>query len=236
MLAIEDSAETVTLEPLKRCYPPARGIFYDKYLGGQTMNAELLRYLGVNNTIINAIQKSYGEELEELEIQQDQSDLKLILRKTGPVGFKPHVLTIQSFFEKKTYAQIKEAEIQYGVTKYNCRDVLEFMPDGISSGENLVINGAKLKLCDSLYKLLSYLAKELKKTEVGWVYIQDLKEAKIIPSDGYQPFSRLRSAIAGYLLEKNPKDFLESNGRKQYRLSIDPKNIIFRTEVKTVCE
>lgn len=200
------------------------------------MNAELLRYLGVNDTIINAIQKSYGNELEDLEIKQDDSDLKLVLRKSGSAGFKPHVLTIQSFFKKKTYAQIKEAEIQYGVTKYNCRDTLEFIPEGISSGENLVINGAKLKLCDSLYRLLSYLAKELKRSEVGWVYIQDLKEDKIIPSDGYQPFSRLRSAIAGYLLDKNPKDFLESNGRKQYRLSVDPKNIIFRAEVKTNVE
>lgn len=200
------------------------------------MNAELLRYLGVNDAIIHAIQKSYGEELEDLEIKQDQDDLKLVLRKSGNVGFKPHVLTIQSFFEKKTYQQIKEAEIQYGVTRYNCRDALEFIPEGLSAGENLIINGAQLKLCDSLYRLLRYLAQELKRTEVGWVYIQDLKEDKIIPSDGYQPFSRLRSAIAGYLLDKNPKDFLESNGRKQYRLSVDPKNILFRTEVKTNVE
>ena len=199
------------------------------------MNAELLRYLGVNDAIIHAIQKSYGEELEDLEIKQDKDDIKLVLRKSGNVGFKPHILTIQSFFEKKTYQQIKEAEIQYGVTRYNCRDALEFIPEGLSSGENLIINGAKLKLCDSLYRLLRYLAQELKRTEVGWVYIQDLKEDKIIPSDGYQPFSRLRSAIAGYLLHNNPKEFLESNGRKQYRLSVDPKNIIFRTEVETTC-
>jgi hypothetical protein len=36
----------------------------------------------------------------------------------------------------------------------------------------------------------------------------------------------LRSILAGYLLEKNPHDVIESNGRKQYRLAIDPVNVL----------
>ena len=92
------------------------------------------------------------------------------------------------------------------------------------------INGVKLHLSDALLKLLRHLSDNVAANKVGWAYVQDMKAAGIIPSDGYQPFSRLRSAIAGYLLKKNAKDLIEANGRKQYRLSVDPKRIKFPKE------
>ncbi len=191
------------------------------------MDTALLKNLGVNEQLIQAIQKSYGDNLEELEILQDKSDLKLVLRRTHEPDFKPHVVTIHDFFEKKSFSQVAEAEVEYCVEKYKCRDKICFFT-GASHGEpNVSINGEKLIFGDALYKLLYHLAEQMKQTQTGWVYIQDLQEVKIIRSDGYQPFSRLRGAVAGYLLKKNPKEFIEANGRKQYRLSVNPSNIEF---------
>ena len=190
------------------------------------MDAALLKNLGVNERLIQAIQKSYGDNLEELEILQDRSDLKLVLKRSNAANnFKPHIVTIHDFFEKKSFSQVAEAEVEYHVERYKCRDVLCFFADAQHGEPNVSINGEKLIFGDALYKLLYFLADQMKQTQIGWVYIQDLQAAKIIHSDGYQPFSRLRGAIAGYLLKKNPKEFIESNGRKQYRLSVDPKNI-----------
>lgn len=189
------------------------------------MDTALLKNLGVNERIIQAIQKSYGDSLEELEILQDKSDLKLVLKRSRLGDFKPHVVTIHDFFEKKSFAGVAEAEVEYNAEKYKCRDIFEFLPSSDLGGSNLCLNGAKIQLPEALYRLLYFLAQEMRKTQSGWVYIQDLQQAGVIRSDGYQPFSRLRSALAGYLVKKNPKDLIESNGHKQYRLSVDPKNI-----------
>lgn len=197
------------------------------------MDTALLRHLGVNEAIVNALQKSYGEDLEELEILQDKSDLRLLLKRHDVQNFKPHVLTIHGFFSKKTFSQIAESEVEYHVEHYNCKDTIEFLPQSETAKENLKINGVKLHLSDSLLKLLRYLAEKVVANKVGWVYVQDMKSEGIIPSDGYQPFSRLRTAIAGYLLKKNAKELIEANGRKQYRLSVDPKRIKFPKEDTT---
>lgn len=191
------------------------------------MDTALLRHLGVNETIVEALQKSYGEDLDELEISQDKSDLRLLLKRGDVQSCKPHVLTIHGFFNKKTFSQIAESEVEYHVEQYSCKDTIEFLPHSETAKENLKINGVGLHLSDALLKLLRYLAEKVAENKIGWVYVQDMKAAGIIPSDGYQPFSRLRSAIAGYLLKKNAKDLLEANGRKQYRLSLDPKRIKF---------
>jgi len=189
------------------------------------MDTALLRNLGVNEKIIQAIQKSYGDNLEDLEILQDKADLKLVLKRHQAPNNKAHVVTIHDFFEKKSFSQIAESEVEYHVEKYKCKDTIAFFPHALPGEPNVSINGDKLMLADALYKLLYHLGHEMKQTETGWVYIQDLQSNGIIHSDGYQPFSRLRSALGGYLLKKNPKDLIESNGRKQYRISINPKNI-----------
>ena len=58
------------------------------------MDTTLLRNLGVSEAIIQALQKSYGEEYEELEIMQDKHDLRLLLKRNGLQNSRPHVLNI----------------------------------------------------------------------------------------------------------------------------------------------
>jgi len=188
------------------------------------MDATFLRNLGVNEAIIQALQKSYGDEYEELEIMLDKQDLKLLLKRNGHSNGKPQILTLPGFFKMHFLSHQIETDIVAAI-HYNCRDTLEFLSAHNSLKENLRINGTDMWLSDSLLRLLRYLAEKVIDTKSGWVYIQDMKTDGVIPSDGYQSFSRLRSAMAGYLLNRNGRDFIEANGRKQYRLSVDPKNI-----------
>ncbi len=104
---------------------------------------------------------------------------------------------------------------------------MEFLAESAKTKENLKINDIEMRLSDALLNLLRYLAQKIVDTKTGWVYIQDMRTDGVIPSDGYQSFSRLRNSMAGYLLKKNPNQFIEASGRKQYRLSIDPKNVKF---------
>ncbi len=190
------------------------------------MAVSLLRNLGVDETIVQALRKSCGEDLEGLQIEKDDDDLKLLVKCTEGASQSPHVVTIHRFFEKKTFSQALDPESSK--EHYNCRDEIVLLADDNSGKYNVKINGREMRLSDSLFQLLLRLAQELKKDNGGWVYVQDLITAEIIPSDGYYPFSRLRSAIAGYLLGKNPNDFIECNGRKQYRISTDPGNVLIQ--------
>ncbi len=188
------------------------------------MDATLLRNLGVNEAIIQALQKSYGED-PELEIMQESYDLRLLLRRTDLRHSPPHVLTLPGFFRRDTASKRIEPVSSLPTERYSCNDALEFLSKSSAVRENLRINGIEIRLSDSLFNLLYYFARNAVRTKTGWIYIQDMKSDGVIPSDGYQSFSRLRSAVGGYLLKKNAKDFIEANGRKQYRLSVDPINI-----------
>jgi len=64
---------------------------------------------------------------------------------------------------------------------------------------------------------------ELKRSKSGWVYTQDLEtEGIITDSSKYQIYNHLRAALKGSLLNKDVSDFIESNSRKQYRISTHP--------------
>ncbi len=189
------------------------------------MGVSLLKNLGVDETIIQALCKSYGEKLEGLQITKDEGDLKLLVPCSKGPDHSPHVVTIERFFEKQSSAQMPGPDVKSSTEQYRCLDKITFLSDDNSGKCNVKINGHEVRLGDSSLQLLRYLARELKRTGNGWVYLQDLVAEEIMPSGGYQPFDRLRSAIAGYLLNKNPKDLIESNGRKQYRISTDPGNV-----------
>lgn len=191
------------------------------------MNTSLLRNLGVNEAIIIALEKSYGDDSQSnLEIMQEQLDLKLLIKQGKSIDGKCDVVSLPGFFKKNTLKNLK-ADAVPAEARYNCNDVLEFLPESASMKENLRINGVDLRLSDALIKLLRFLAKKTVESKTGWVYIQDLMAEEIIPSDGYQSFSRLRGVIGGYLLKKNPRDLIEANGKKQYRLSVAPNHIKF---------
>lgn len=190
------------------------------------MDAVLLRNLGFDEALIQALQKSHGE-YKEIEILQDHPDLRLLLNnKEG--SKKSHILTIPGYFKKDGSRQKVECDIlPVPAGPYNCRDVIEFLAHARAAKPNVKINDVGIRLGEAPLKLLRYLAEKLVDTQTGWVYIQDIRSEGAVPSDGYQAFSRLRAAVAGYLLEKNGNDFIEASGRKQYRLSIDPKNVRF---------
>ncbi len=189
------------------------------------MCVTLLRNLGVDETIIKALRKSYGENLEGLQIEKDDADLRLLLKSVNGAEKPPQVVTIHRFFQEDTSKRKDSVCEESSEGKYCCRDTIGFLPDDGSNKSNIRINGHEMRLSETSIQIMKYLAKDLKKTSVGWVYIQDLVKDGIVPTDNYYPFTRLRAALAGYLLEKNPKEFLQANGRKQYRISTDPKNV-----------
>lgn len=192
------------------------------------MDPSLLRNLGVNEAIIQALQKSCGEEERELELLQDKDDLRLLLKSNRSFERGKHpCLTLVGFFEKNNPPKRSDRHASSPAEEYQCEDAFEFLPGDDPLKDNLIINDVNLRLCESLLKPLRYLAQKMVDTKTGWVYIQDMKSEGIIPQEGYQSFSRLRSALAGYLIKKNGKNLIEANGRKQYRLSIDPRNIKF---------
>ena len=198
------------------------------------MSMSLLKNLGVDEAIIHALRKCCGEDLNGLEIEKDDGDLKLLVQCSKGPHHSPHAFTINGFFEKRIRTSGTHAgtSVKLPTEYYNCHDTIEFLPDNNSGKGNVKINGSEMRMGNSMLKLLRYLAEELKKKNGGWVFVQDLVEAEIIRSEGYQPFERLRGAIAGYLLDKNPKDFIEANGRKQYRISTDPDKVLLLDEVK----
>lgn|GEM_PF-1554211 len=199
------------------------------------MDTALLKHLGVHERIVQALEKSSNGKFEELEIEQGNACLRLILRYRHSTGLKTHIITLNDLLDTGpsclTAAEPQASYAAGAPETYRCQDRLLFLAHQTETGgSNLSLNGQKLKLSDSLFRLLHHLAGAMKKTGEGWVSIQDLRSARLIPPDGYQPFSRLRSVLAGYLLKKNPRDFLESNGCKEYRLSVPSRNIILLPE------
>ncbi len=192
----------------------------------------LLRNLGLDETIVQALRKSYGENLEGIQIEKDDKDLRLLVKRIDSSDKSPQVVTIHRFFEKNASKPAEETDEGSTTGRYSCQDTLDILPeDGLSKG-NVRINGYEMRLGDTSFHLLKYLAQEIKRSPAGWAYIQDMVKEKVIPSAHYYHFARLRSSIGGYLLEKNPKDFIESNGRKRYRVSTDPRNVSVPEEAR----
>lgn len=198
------------------------------------MDTALLKHLGVDARILMALEKSWGSQLEEVEIEQGDSGLRLILRARQESGFKTQIITLNAQQEKQSLGTA-ESEAYYNAVRQSgcrCRDTIDFFPAAEPGEANVRLNGQRFRMSDSLFRLLHCLGLEMKRSKPGWISIQDLRAARVIPSEGYQIFSRLRSVVAGYLLEKNPREFLEANGVKQYRLSVPPGNIRFFKEGK----
>lgn len=194
------------------------------------MDTALLKHLGVNETIVRALEKSWGEKIDELEIEQGHEGLRLILRSRRAEGLETQIISLKSETGFLPGAVSDTSPDYKAVPKgcYRCQDQLMLYKPADSLSPNVALNGQAFRLGDSLFKLLAYFAQQVKGGGQGWVSIQDLRAARVIPSEGYQVFSRLRSVIAGYLLRKNPRDFIEANGCKEYRLSIPAEHIHFK--------
>lgn len=126
----------------------------------------------------------------------------------------------------------KEQERDYEKYGYNCKDRI-YIP-GTSSfyrSNEIIVNGIKIKIGDSLFLLLLRLAVELKKGESGWVNISTLHIDRIITvPDKYQIYSRLRTTLQGSLIDKDGEKFIENDGSKNYRISTHPDFITYNKE------
>ncbi len=60
----------------------------------------LLRNLGLDEIIVQALRKSYGENLEAIQIEKDNTNLRLLVKRIDGSQMSPQVVTVHRFFEK----------------------------------------------------------------------------------------------------------------------------------------
>jgi len=115
---------------------------------------------------------------------------------------------------------------------YLCHDRL-YIPGTYprERSNDIFLNGHRLSLGDSLFALLLRFVVELTKGEGGWVNSPDLAaEGFIGDSTLYQPYSNLRAALAGSLLGKDGKKFIEASRSRKYRISTYPDFVTYDKE------
>lgn len=109
----------------------------------------------------------------------------------------------------------------YDTHKYKCYDKLHISGTFPRSKSNdIIMNGHAITLSDDPFLLFLELLIGLKKNKGGWI-------TKYFDAGKYQPINRLRTPIRGSLLKNNAKDFIESGGSKQYRISTHPDFITY---------
>ena len=118
---------------------------------------------------------------------------------------------------------------EYG---YLCQDRLHIPGTFPRERSNdILLNGYRLCLGDSLFALLLRFVVELKKGKGGWISSPQLEaEGFITNSTLYQPYSNLRTALKGSLKERDGRKFIEASGSKKYRISTHPDFITYDRE------
>lgn len=126
----------------------------------------------------------------------------------------------------------KEQEKDYKDFEYKCYDRLHIPGNtSMKRSNEIEINGHKIRLGDSIFRLLLRLVLELKKKRGGWVSRHTLDAEGIITDvDKFQIYSNLRTSLQGSLLDKEGQKFIENNGSKQYRISLHPDFITHHKE------
>jgi len=126
----------------------------------------------------------------------------------------------------------KDQEKDYKDFEYKCYDRIH-VPGSTSMkrSNEIEVNGHKVRLGDSMFRLFLRLVLELKKKKGGWVSRHTLDAESIITDvDKFQIYSNLRMALQGSLLDKEGQKFIENNGSKQYRISLHPDFITCHRE------
>jgi hypothetical protein len=126
----------------------------------------------------------------------------------------------------------KDQEEDYKNFEYRCYDKIHILGNSSMKRSNEIeVNGHKVRLGDSMFRLFLRLALELKKKRGGWVSRHTLDVEGIITDvDKFQVYSSLRMALQGSLLDKEGQKFIENNGSKQYRISLHPDFITYHRE------
>ena len=95
----------------------------------------------------------------------------------------------------------------------------------------LIVNGNEITVEDSLFILLLRLVVELIKGEGGWVNRRALASEGIVGDpERFQPYSRLRRLLEGYLLDRDGRKFIENDSAKSYRISTHPDFVTYDRE------
>ena len=126
----------------------------------------------------------------------------------------------------------KDQEEDYKNFEYKCYDKIHIPGNSSMKRSNEIeVNGHKIRLGDSPFKLFLRLVAELKKKRGGWVSRHTLDAEGIITDvDKFQIYSNLRVSLQGSLLDKEGQKFIENNGSKQYRISLHPDFITCHRE------
>ena len=112
---------------------------------------------------------------------------------------------------------------------YQCYDKIHIPGNVPLKRSNvIVINDGEIKIGDALFELFLRLVLELKKKRGGWLSIQILKSEGIVAVNAsYQIFSNLRTALQGATSDKDGQRFIQSDGSKNYRLSLHPDLVTY---------
>ena len=142
-------------------------------------------------------------EKKKLKVKKRYRDRKLIKEKGASIPKTPK--------QKKDYEE-------FG---YKCSDEI-FIPGTIPQNRSneITVNYHKMKIGDSLLKLLLTFVVEAKKSKGGWATMPT-------KAGHYQSYSNLRVALEGNLLENNGRNFIENDGSKRYRISTHPDFITY---------
>lgn len=126
----------------------------------------------------------------------------------------------------------KGQEEDYQNFEYKCFDKIHIPGDSSMKRSNEIeVNGHKIRLGDSMFRLFLRLAAELKKNKGGWISRHALdSEGIITDADKFQIYSNLRTSLQGSLLDRDGQKFIENNGSKQYRISLHPDFLTYNRE------
>lgn len=126
----------------------------------------------------------------------------------------------------------KDQEKDYKNFEYKCYDRIHIPGNtSMKRSNEIEVNGHKIRLGDSMFRLFLRLVLELKKKRGGWVSRYTLDADGIITDvDKFQIYSNLRTSLEGSLLDKEGQEFIENDGSKQYRISLHPDFITCHRE------
>lgn len=132
--------------------------------------------------------------------------------------------------KEATITELSERQKEdYKRFEYQCYDKVH-IPGTVpmKRSNEIVVNGNKVKLGDSIFGLFLRFVGELKRRKGGWVNIYSLEEEGIVTDPHkYQIYSNLRTVLEGSLLDKDGQKFIQNDGSKNYRTSIHPDFVTY---------
>jgi hypothetical protein len=179
--------------------------------------------------------KPQHAELYRSEMEKAAGWQEMTLRTTGKPALVEGILRVGSPEAELTDKQRRD----YAAFEYKCYDKIH-IPGDIPKGRSnlIVVNGVEARVPNFIFPLLVRLVEELKKKNGGSVKMLTLISEGVVPSEedeewteddspGHHIYSHLRTAIQGYLLNKDGKKFIQNIGEKSHRISTHPDFITY---------